>query len=88
MLTLNYKILYEPSARVSHFHGIHQNGNQERLTNVVNIIQNELSIENNSYDVAKELKIIAVVPVRETQFQLMGNHYYVSLWIMQRNLSF
>ena len=72
MLKLNYKILYEPSARVSHFHGIHQNGNQERLTNVVNIIQNELPIENNSYDVAKKLKIIAVVPVRGDTISING----------------
>ena len=34
-----YKIIYEPSASVFHHHGIHQDGNQVRLRNVVNIIQ-------------------------------------------------
>ncbi len=72
MLKLNYKILYEPSSRVSHFHGIHQNGNLERLKNVVGIIQNELPTENNAIDAAKNLKIIAVIPVKGDSMSVNG----------------
>ena len=41
MLNLGYKLLYEPKASVYHYHGIHQDGNTERLENVVNIIERQ-----------------------------------------------
>jgi len=58
------KILYEPEASVFHYHGIHQDGNSERLKNVVRIIENE------SYDfkVGKikpdDLNIVAIIPIK------------------------
>ena len=39
-----FKILYEPSASVYHYHGIHQDSNQERLINIVNIIEKNTNI--------------------------------------------
>ena len=53
----------------------------------LNIIQNELSTENNSYDIAK-LKIIAVVPVRGDTISINGKPLLCFTLIMQRNLSF
>ena len=44
MLNRGYKLLYEPEASVYHFHGIHQNGNPERLENVVKIIESQSGI--------------------------------------------
>ena len=39
MLKKNKKIIYEPNAVVFHFHGIHQNNNQERLIRNVKVIE-------------------------------------------------
>ena len=38
MIKRKFKILYEPVS-VYHYHGIHQEGNKERLSNVVSIIE-------------------------------------------------
>ena len=57
-----YKIIYEPSASVFHHHGIHQDGDQTRLKNVVNIIQSHSkSFSQGNLD-PKKLNIIAVIP--------------------------
>ena len=65
MLKGGYKILYEPDASVFHYHGIHQNGDAERLTNVVNIIQNQ---QDYNYRTGKldpnNLNIIAIIPIK------------------------
>lgn len=57
-----YKIIYEPSASVFHHHGIHQDGNQVRLRNVVNIIQSySKNFSQGNLD-PKKLNIIAIIP--------------------------
>ena len=57
-----YKIIYEPSASVFHHHGIHQDGNQIRLKNVVNIIQSySKNFTQGNLD-PKKLNIVAVIP--------------------------
>ena len=57
-----YKIVYEPTASVFHHHGIHQDGNQTRLKNVVNIIQSySKNFSQGNLD-PKKLNIIAVIP--------------------------
>ena len=57
-----YKIIYEPSASVFHHHGIHQDGNQTRLKNVVNIIQSySKNFSQGNLD-PKKLNIIAIIP--------------------------
>ncbi len=58
-----YKLLYEPEASVFHFHGIHQDGNIERLENVVRIINNSPDYKTGTIDVS-ELEIIAILPVK------------------------
>ena len=62
------KIVYEPSASVYHYHGIHHNGDPVRCGNVVRIIesvsQNEAGPRANHIDAAS-LNIIAVIPVRQ-----------------------
>ena len=61
-----YKLIYEPEASVYHHHGIHQNQNQERCTNVVKILENlgkEDGYEFQHLDL-KELNVIAIIPVR------------------------
>ena len=65
MLNLGYKLAYEPLASVYHYHGIHQNGNQERVQNIVKIIQNmeDKLLVNNSLD-AENLNIIVIIPIK------------------------
>ena len=67
MLSRGYKLLYEPDASVYHYHGIHQDGDHERLTNVVRIIeQNQAKFKSGKLD-AKKLKIVAIIPVKGKQ---------------------
>jgi len=57
-----WKILYEPKASVFHYHGIHQDGNSERLNNVINIIK------KNNFDFTlgaikpEKLNVLAIIP--------------------------
>src|SRR3989338_8187347 len=37
ILKKGFKIVYDPEASVYHYHGIHQNGDEERCKNVVRI---------------------------------------------------
>ena len=64
ILKKGYQILYEPSASVYHYHGVHQTGNNDRLQNTTKIIENNIK----QYTVGKinplKLKIIAIVPVK------------------------
>jgi glycosyltransferase involved in cell wall biosynthesis len=63
-----FKLVYEPSASVYHYHGIHHNGDPIRCGNIISIIES-LSRENTSTRVnnidASSLNIVAVIPVRE-----------------------
>ncbi len=64
VLQMGYKIIYEPEARVYHYHGIHQNGNVERCANVVKIMESlHTGYGYKSIDVEK-LNIIAIIPVK------------------------
>jgi len=64
MLSLGHFLLYEPAASVFHYHGIHQDGNEERLNNVVDIIE----ARDEKYRAGRvsphALKIAAIIPVR------------------------
>lgn len=59
-----YKIIYEPESSVYHYHGIHQNGNEERCANVVRILESLHSeYSYKSIDIEK-LNIVAIIPVK------------------------
>ena len=74
VLEKGFRILYEPAASVYHFHGIHQDGNVERLKNVVRIIEGS----HNKYKFGKidaeKLTIIAIVPVKGEQRIINDKH--------------
>jgi glycosyltransferase involved in cell wall biosynthesis len=58
------KIIYEPEASVYHYHGIHQNGDEERCANVVRILESLHSdYEYKSIEIEK-LTTVAIIPVR------------------------
>tara|TARA_B100000579_G_scaffold371763_1_gene334538 strand:+ start:3256 stop:4620 length:1365 start_codon:yes stop_codon:yes gene_type:complete len=76
MLTLGYKILYEPEASVYHYHGIHQDGNKKRMHNVVNIIESQSGNSKKGKLDAKKMNIVAIIPVRGDT-QKLGEKYQV-----------
>jgi len=81
MINLGYKLVYEPSASVYHYHGIHQNGNIERLNNVVKIIENMQSagVSPGTLDPEK-LNIISIIPIRGKD-EMIGNVSQMSFTI-------
>lgn len=74
VLDAGYRIIYEPEASVFHYHGIHQNQNAERCTNVVRILE-ELEGENDgqgNYPEIRDMQVIALIPVRGEALILNG----------------
>ena len=76
MLNRGYQLLYEPEASVYHYHGIHQDGNAERMHNVVRIIENQPGNSKRGHVEADKLKIVAIIPVRGESLKL-GNKFQV-----------
>ena len=72
MIQNNLKLKYEPEASVYHYHGIHQEGNESRLSNIVKIIHKK----GKDFKVGKididQLKIYCIVPVRNLTKNLFG----------------
>jgi glycosyltransferase involved in cell wall biosynthesis len=72
MLNRGYKLLYEPEASVYHYHGIHQDGNRQRLSNVVRIIEEKHTNFMGGRLDANKLNIIAIIPVKGKQQFING----------------
>lgn len=65
MLQRGYKLVYEPEASVYHYHGVHHDGDKNRCTNVVRILEALKPETKSSVHVKIEnLSIIAVIPVK------------------------
>lgn len=76
VLKKGYTIIYEPEAAVFHYHGIHQNQDRERCTNVVRILEN-LDLDTANGDQKNHLdlnilNIMALIPVRGEILYLNG----------------
>lgn len=64
VLQAGYKIIYEPQASVYHYHGIHQDGNVQRCSNIVRILESlNKDYKYKSINMDK-FNIVAIVPVR------------------------
>lgn len=64
VLQKGYKVIYEPTVSVYHYHGIHQDGNIQRCTNVIRILDKLNSdYKYKSIDI-DNLNIVAIIPVR------------------------
>lgn len=69
VLQKGYKMIYEPQASVYHHHGIHQDGNLERCTNAVRIMENLTSDYKYKSIEIDNLNVVAMIPVRgEVQY--------------------
>lgn len=68
VLEAGYKLRYEPSASVYHHHGIHQNGDPVRCSNIIRILESfgpeETKTLQNKID-ARSLNVVIVIPIRE-----------------------
>jgi len=58
------RIIYEPAASVCHYHGIHQDGDEERCRNVVRILENLHSDYGARSIEIEKMNIVAIIPVR------------------------
>lgn len=67
-----YKIIYEPSASVYHYHGIHQNGNLERCQNIVKILEKLESHDMRSSVDPRKITVISAIPIKNGT-QSLGN---------------
>lgn len=75
VLKAGYKIIYEPEASVYHYHGIHQDRNQERCDNIVRILE---KLQVNNFDPRKNVmdankyNVAAVIPVKGEPVTVAG----------------
>ena len=63
VLSKGYKIFYEPDASVYHYHGVHQNNNSERLSNIVKIVGKHIYKSKGKID-PTNLNIVASIPIK------------------------
>jgi len=65
MIRNGYNIVYEPKASVYHYHGIHQDGDKQRCTSIVNIIENLSGGKCNSGKINPEkIRVNALIPIK------------------------
>ena len=75
ILKKGYQIFYSPKASVYHYHGIHQDGNRQRLKNVVNIIEkSDQNLIGKGRINPNDLNIFAVIPIRGKCKKLKSNY--------------
>jgi len=58
-----YKIIYEPSASVFHWHGVHHDMNPQRAKNVVKILEN-IELNSSKNIKPKNKKVYAIIPIK------------------------
>jgi len=70
-----YKLIYEPTASVYHYHGIHQEGDRARCGSIIEILESidpqRTRTSENQIDPA-HLNVALVIPVREEGLRLLA----------------
>lgn len=74
ILKKKYVIVYEPSASVFHFHGIHQNKNEARLSGVINIFEKKVSKFKSGKISLSDLNICAIIPIKGSTNKINKDH--------------
>ena len=64
ILKKKFYIVYDPKPSVFHFHGIHQNTNEERLSGVINIFEKKIKKFKTGKINLNDLNICAIIPVK------------------------
>ena len=79
VIEAGYIIIYEPEASVLHYHGIHQNNNTKRVSNVVKIME-VLNLNDNYADHTiispEKLEVAVFIPVKGNSCK---NKYQIKL---------
>ena len=75
-------IIYEPTASVYHWHGIHQDRNELRARNIVKILEGLGTFKaTESHQSPEDLKILSVIPIMGESLMLNGKplmHHTIS----------
>ena len=74
MLKKGYYILYEPEASVYHYHGINQNNDNQRLNNIVKIIQDKQADFKSGKLDASNIEIAAIIPIKGKLKKIKDNY--------------
>ena len=72
VINSGYKIIYEPEASVYHWHGIHQDNNEQRLRNVVRIVEEMNLINDQKSNTQSGDKVLAIIPFRGKDEEIDG----------------
>lgn len=72
MIRRGYRLAYEPEASVYHYHGIHQDGDEQRCRNVVRIIEDLNGSRNQPRLTPDNMQIIALIPQRGADCMIGG----------------
>ena len=73
-----FKIIYEPSAAVYHWHGIHQDLDEKRCANVVRILENlDTEYNPNNYKSIEDLKVNVIIPQRGKMHRYKKKEYLI-----------
>jgi rhamnosyltransferase len=74
-----YKIVYEPEAAVYHWHGINQNMDEKRCSEIVKILENIDNIyKPKTITFLKDLNILAIVPQRNIPLLYNNKDYLIT----------
>ncbi len=85
VLNKGYRIIYEPEASVYHYHGIHQDRDQERCEKIVGILE-RIGFGNSHKTIsALDSNIVSIIPVRG-DVSYLGAHPLIEFTV-QRSMS-
>lgn len=69
VIEAGYKILYEPEAEVFHYHGIHQSNKNDRVNNIIRILESNIPKFKSAKDQTplnpSNLEVCALIPIKK-----------------------
>ena len=69
VIEAGYKILYEPEAEVFHYHGIHQSNKNDRVNNIISILESNIPEFKSAKDQTplnpNNLEVCALIPIKK-----------------------
>ena len=79
VINKGYKLIYEPEAAVFHWHGINQNMDEKRCSEIVSILENLDNIYRPRISTnLKNMNTIAIVPQRNISLTHNNKNYLIT----------
>lgn len=76
-----YKIIYEPEAEVFHYHGIHQSNKNNRVNNIINILESSIpdfkSGKSETPFDPDNLEVCCLIPIRKDDTTIGSNRQLI-----------